>query len=212
MKTRITLTLAALLLMGSTASSQLNQYAKLTSCSEENKTTETTFFAGMSASYSQVMSRPAGYLGARGGIVFNDKFSIGLAGYGLWYDYRLTELAGTTGTYHLEAGYTGLVLEFVQVLNENTRLNFSLLTGQGIAIYRYDRAYTSSLDWHEEIIDEDTFSVMEPGIELMINAGDRWWIGTTLSYCSTSPIQMEGTAQGMIEGLKAGISFTYLLF
>nr|MDA3833196.1 hypothetical protein [Spirochaetales bacterium] len=100
----------------------------------------------------------------------------------------------------------------VQVLGENARLNFSLLTGQGIAIYRYDRAYTGSLDWYEEKIDEDTFSVMEPGIELMIKTGDRWWIGTTLSYCSTSPIQLTDTNQGMIDGVKAGISFTYQLF
>ncbi len=211
MKTRITLTIAAILLMGSTASSQLNQYAKLTCAREGERTIEPAFFAGMSASHTQVMSRPAAYLGGRAGVVFNDKFSIGLAGYGLWYDYRLNELV-SSGTYHLEAGYTGLVLEYVQVLSENTRLNFSLLTGHGIAIYRYDRAYTGTLDWHAEIIDKDTFSVMEPGIELMIRTGDNLWIGASLSYCSTSPIQLQDTQQGLIEGIKTGISFTCLLF
>jgi len=211
MKTKILIAAAATLLFTLPASSQLNKYSSMKNESKTEFTGKTRIYAGMSVSYTSVDKQPAGYLGAKAGLVLNDNFSIGIAGSALWYDYRLTGLVDE-GTYHLESGYTGLFVEFTQNLGERVSINLSLLTGQGIAIYRMDRAYTESLSWYNEKIDEDTFGVMEPGIELLFRTNDKFSIGLSASYCSTSPLQLTGSSHGMLDGFRTGISFRYSIF
>ncbi|MCF8222322.1 MAG: hypothetical protein K9J25_04185 [Bacteroidales bacterium] len=211
MKTKILIAATAAFLMTLPVSSQINKYSSMKNETKTEFSGDTRIFAGMSVSYTSVDQQPAAYLGARAGLKLSNNFSIGIAGSALWYDYRLTGLVDE-GTYHLESGYTGLFVEFTQHMGEHVSINLSLLTGQGIAIYRMDRAYTESLSWYNEKIDEDTFGVMEPGIELLFRTGDKFSIGLSASYCSTSPLQLAGSSHGMLDGFRTGISFRYSIF
>ena len=174
----------------------------------KNKTPKIGFFGGLSVNYTEIFDDPAGSLGAKAGIIFNHKFSIGLAGYGLWYDYRLNDLV-QDGTYHMEAGYSGLYLEYLHPLSEKIKLGFSVITGHGIAQYKYDKQYLEGRPWYKEIIDRETFAVFEPGFEIMTQVGSKWWIGANISYRSTSPIKLQGTNEDFLNNYHTGISIRY---
>ena len=157
------------------------------------------------------MDMSAGWLGARVGVVFDHRFGIGLAGYGLSFDHTLSELA-EEGTYHLEAGYTGLFIEYLQPLGRNVKLNFSLLSGMGTAQYRYDKEYREGKPWYNEIIDRTDFHLYEPGIELQVRMAGKWWIGAYGTYRLTSPVEIEGAGEDLLQNYTAGISIKYGIF
>jgi hypothetical protein len=168
-------------------------------------------YIGISGSYTEVMSKPAGYLGAQLGIVFDKRYAIGLAGNALWYDYALSE-AVSNGTYHLEAGYAGIFFEYMQPLGSRIRLTFSLLTGMGVAKYTYDKAYRDSMPWYQRTIDTRDFSFIEPGIGLMGRVAKKWWIGLNGSYRATSPINLPSAPVNLLNNFSAGISVRFGIF
>lgn len=168
-------------------------------------------FAGVSAGYTQIQSKPAGFLGAKAGVVFNGKWGLGLAGNALWFDYRLNEIV-SDGTYHLESGYAGLYGEYLLRVGSRFSIGFSLLAGQGKALYKYDRSYAESLPWYQEIIDQEKFSVTEPGIELLFRTGKRSWLGLNGSYRLTSALKLTGAKPCMLNGFNTGLSFRYGIF
>lgn len=172
---------------------------------------EIGLYGELSMSYSEILARPAGYLGAKIGVVFNHRWAFGWGGSGLWYDYRLDELVND-GTYHMEGGYQGLFAQYMLPVGERVKVNFSVLSGTGIAMYKYDKDYQESREWYEESIDLETFAVFEPAAEAMVKVGNRTWVGVNGSFRNTSPIKLKGTDEGFLNNFNAGISVKYGIF
>jgi hypothetical protein len=168
-------------------------------------------YAGISGSYSVVMNKPAGWAGARLGVVFDKRFTVGLAGYALWYDYKLNTLV-SDGTYHLESGYAGAYFEYMQPFGNRFRLGFSLLLGQGTAKYTYDKDYREGKPWYEQTIDQQSFQVTEPGIEALVRIMPKWWIGLNGSYRATSPVRLTQTSTSLFNNFNGGISVRFGIF
>jgi hypothetical protein len=168
-------------------------------------------YAGLSGSYTEVMDKPAGWAGARLGFVLDKRFTVGLAGYALWYDHKLTELA-EEGTYHLESGYAGAYFEYMQPFGNHFKLGFSLLLGQGLAKYTYDKEYREGKPWYEQTIDQQTFTVTEPGIELLFRVAPKWWIGINGSYRATSPVRLMQTPENLFNNFNGGVSVRLGIF
>ena len=168
-------------------------------------------YIGLDVNYAGIDSEPAGDLGLKAVLALNSKWGIGLAGTGIWYDYRLDELS-EVGTYHLEAAYSGLIVEYNLALSPKSKVSFTLLSGMGVAQYRYDHEYQKDLVWTEEIIDRTSFAVFEPGFELMTRLSNKWWLGAGLAYRTTSPLRLIDTPEDMLQNFKGGIRVRYTLF
>lgn len=177
----------------------------------KNKTHEIGLYGGLSGTYSQTLSEPSGWLGAKVGVVFNHKWAFGWAASGLYFDHGLDALV-SDGTYHLEAGYAGMFAEYMLPLGKNVKVSFSILSGAGLAVYRYDKDFAENRPWYQEIIDQETFAVFEPGIDLMGRVSKRWWLGLNGSYRNTSPVKLTGTNELFLNKFNGGISLRYGIF
>jgi len=177
----------------------------------KNKIHEIGLYGGLSGTYSETLSKPSGWLGAKIGFVFNHKWAFGWAGNALSFDRRLDKNV-TDGTYHLEAGYAGVFAEYLQPIGKNMKISFSVLSGAGLALYKYDKEYAETRPWFQEIIDQETFAVFEPGIELMTKIGSHWWLGLNGSYRNTSPVKLTGTDDMLFNKFNGGISIRYGIF
>jgi hypothetical protein len=176
-----------------------------------NKTHTLGLYGGISGSYSPVMDQSAGWLSARAGIVFDHRFGIGVTGSALSFDRTLSEVV-EDGTYHLEAGYAGLFAEYLQPIGKNLKVVASLTSAMGTTQYRYDKEYREGRPWYEEIIDKAEFHLFEPGIEFQARLSRNWWIGANATYRFTSPVEMEGASNDLLQNYTAGISLKYGIF
>ncbi len=212
MKTKTIILSVLLLLSGLCVLAQENTANNyLFTLKGKNKTHEIGLYGGLSGSYSETLSKPSGWLGAKVGLVFNHKWAFGWAGNALYFDRRLDALA-TDGTYHLEAGYAGLFAEYMMPVGNSFKINFSILSGRGLAIYKYDKDFAEDRPWYQETIDQETFAVFEPGIELLTKIRGHWWFGVSGSYRNTSPVKLTGTDDMLFNKLNGGISIRYGIF
>ncbi len=165
-------------------------------------------YLGLSGSYTDVMGKGAGWLGGRIGVVFNHRFTVGVTGSALWYDYRLDELTAS-GTYHLETGYAGVFGEYMQPLGNRFKLGFSLVLGQGLAKFTYDRDFREDKPWYEQTIDQQVYSVTEPGVEALVRVAPKWWVGVNGSWRFTSPVGLKHTPDDLFQNFSGGVSVRF---
>jgi hypothetical protein len=166
---------------------------------------------GIAGKYSSFDSKPAGYMDFKASLIFDDKWGIGLAGSGLYYDKKLNKLVND-GTYHIYAGFGGLFVERIFHLNDYLMFNVGIISGYGEAYYKYDKEYLAKKVWYEEIIDQTTFFAIEPQIGFDFKLDKHLMMGITGSYCHTSPIKMIETDENMLNQFSGGISFKYVIF
>ena len=165
-------------------------------------------YLGLSGSYTDVMGRGAGWLSGRIGVVFNHRFTVGVAGSALWYDYQLDRLT-TSGTCHLETGYAGIFGEYMQPLGSRVKLGFSLVLGQGVAKYTYDKDFREGKPWYEQTIDQQNYTVTEPGVEALVRIAPKWWIGVNGSWRFTSPVGLKNTLDDLFNNFSGGVSHRF---
>lgn len=178
----------------------------------KNKTHTVGVYGGLYGSYSEVENNPAGYLGYRLGFVLDNRLTIGLGGFGLAYEERFAVRQTENETCHLEAGYAGLFIEYLQPLGKRTKLGFSLLMADGIAQYKLDKEFEENKTFHQIYVDRKNFHVTEPGIELSTRLAGRWWIGAYATYRSTSPVKLIDTDEDILRNFSTGISLKYGIF
>lgn len=206
MKTKLFLIICGFLWTGTLLQGQDKDY--VWSYQGKKKTNEIGLWAGLSGSYSEIMGKSAGYAGVKLGATLNHRWGIGVAAHGLLYDYRLSEVV-TDGTYHLEGGYSGLMIEYYIPVGQRFKINLSVLSGQGIVKYKYDKDFAEERPWYQETIDEETFAVFEPGIEIIARLSRKWWVGAHATYRNTSPIKLMGNDEDFMNNFNTGITFRY---
>jgi hypothetical protein len=168
-------------------------------------------YVGTALKASTFGTRSAGWLDLNAAISINDSWNIGIGGSGLCYDRKLSELV-TDGTYHIYAGYAGVLIEKNFRLSEDLNANVALLAGAGRTYYQYDRAYREKKLWKDEIIDETTFSVMRPSVTIEYRVTGNLWIGVTGSYLQTSPVELVGLSDDAFRSFAGGLSVKYGAF
>ncbi|MBC7891776.1 MAG: hypothetical protein H7Y12_06145 [Sphingobacteriaceae bacterium] len=102
--------------------------------------------------------------------------------------------------------------QYMRPIGKNMKISFSILSGAGLAMYKYDKDFAENRPWYQEIIDQETFAVFEPGIDLMAKVSKRWWIGLNGSYRNTSPVKLTGTDDLLFNKFNGGISIRYGIF
>lgn len=177
----------------------------------KNKTNTLGLYGGMSGTFTEVLDKPAGFLDAKVGLVFNQNWTIGIAAKGLAFDHTLNEVVND-GDYRLEAGYAGMYIEYLLPLGHHVKISLSLLSASGIALYRYDKEQVEGKEWYEEVIDQDRYGVLEPGAEILVRLGKKWWIGARADWRSISPLKLKDTDENILDGGETGVSLRYGIF
>lgn len=212
MKTKQFLIILVMVLLTSNLFAQVQaQKNYLWTINTESKTHQVGLYGAISGQYTTLFNDPAFYLGARVGVVFNQKWVIGVEGHALNYDHRLTELS-TDGYYRLEAGHSGAYFEYLQSVGKSIKLSVGVLTAHGIAQYRYDKETAEHLEWYEEFLDRDHYALFQPGARVYIRIVGNWWASLEASYSTTSPVKLKGAAEDFLEGANWGLSVSYGIF
>jgi hypothetical protein len=170
--------------------------------------TELGGYLGLNGRYTTVDSDPAGWVDVRAAITFKNNWAIGLGASGLYYDKKLSKLVND-GTYHLNGGYAGFYIEKFFDVSDDLKISVSLLLGNGLVNYIYDKDYRKEKLWYQEKIDETTFTVWEPMVEIQYNLGSNLWLGLNGGFRNTSPIEMIGTDENVFNNFNAGFTFKW---
>ncbi len=164
--------------------------------------------------FSTINSEFALLLGGRGGVIINNSFIIGIAGYGVVTSHKLDDyfISGLPDTNaYLRMGYGGLCLGFIINPQKIIHITTSLLIGGGGALYTraYLQAEPDYWNKHRFTYESSPFMIIEPGIgaELNITKFMRFEVGA--SYRMISFLDLPKTAEGDISGLSGYISFKF---
>lgn len=168
-------------------------------------------YVGVNGRLSSVYSDAAGFLDGRIVGVINEKWGVGFSFSALHYDKGLTSLVND-GAYHLNAAYAGIYIERIFSLSDDFKFSVSVTSGMGEAQYQYDKDYRKEKVWTEEIIDKTTFAVFEPALEVQYNITGNYWIGIMGSFRNTSPLELIGADEQLLQKFTGGISLKYGLF
>jgi hypothetical protein len=161
--------------------------------------------------YTTIDGSAAGIVDVKAGIILDGTWGFGVGLAGTYLDRELSALV-TDGTYHLSAGYSGFYVERYFRCNDELVISVSLLMGQGVITYQYDKEYRTEKAWKDEVIDLTTFAVFEPGISVQYRVGSAFWLQATASVRNTSPVQMLGTSESIMRKGSAGLSLRWDVF
>lgn len=149
-------------------------------------------FVAPVVSLSTIAGEGAVLVGLRGGIIINRSFVLGLAGYGLasdvgvtWYDNR-----------HLDFGYGGLFLEYVNRPHKLVHVSVHSLLGGGGLKYRHDRY-------------DDAVFVFEPGLDVTLNITKHIRMGIGGSYRMVHDVDLDRLINNDISGPSASLIFKF---
>jgi len=178
------------------------------------------WYVGPSASYTQFGCKNTFMPGIEGGIILNHFFSIGLAGSitANINNLYFRNIQDTMGANFI-GGYAGVRMEFTVFPKFPVHFSFPLLIGGGASAYLYQfNAYLTYYDnnnWQMnhhgnwEILDWNSFFVLEPGIRAEVNIVKflRFWIGGTYRWVpSYKLINTKGDFMNNFN-LNAGLKF-----
>ena len=146
-------------------------------------------------------------VGGHGGIILNDKFTIGLGGYGITTRSKFTGLNGQNDLY-LGGGYGGLILGYSLFAKEIFHLNFPILFGGGglDVLEDRDNIFTNGFD---NITETSGFFIVEPGAELEINIARffRFAIGGT--YRFMEGVDLSSVSNSKLDDWSTHVSFKF---
>lgn len=163
---------------------------------------------GFDINFGEIDSKITSNFSVNGALEITSFLDLGLRGTGIWYDYRMNELDNVK-TYHLESAYGGIVIEPKINITKKFKISFPIFIGSGLIQYKYDHEYLDELTWTEEIIDKETYSLIEPGINFTYNLSNKVGIYANVNYRLTSPIRLIETRDDLLNIPTAGLGFKY---
>ncbi|HHT47901.1 MAG TPA: hypothetical protein GXZ98_01220 [Firmicutes bacterium] len=139
------------------------------------------------------------FVGGYGGWFINHCFLIGGGGYGLANDIK-APVTGDGEPRYYEMGYGGLVLEYVNNSYKLVHFTINTLIGAGGLGYRSNR---------ERFSNEDTFFIIEPGINAELNVSSHFRVGLGVGYRYIDGIQLEGITEKDLNGMYASLTLKF---
>ena len=147
-------------------------------------------------------------VGAKGGIVINHSFSIGIAGYGL---PSQVDGLGSYSKYNLGFGYGGLYMEYEALAESAMHISLGVTGGAGgVSLFeKCNFVYDETCADKMKSIEEDAFYFVEPEANLVINV-TRWFkMGFGASYRVVRGVNMKGTNNDALSGLAGQVSLRF---
>lgn len=155
------------------------------------------------------------YMGGKGGLLINNTFTIGLAGYGLLPFHRLESVVNINNENpYLFFGYGGLYLEYIIKPMNAVHINANCIIGGGGAGYIYAVYRSNRYDGYDEYdYVTDPVFVIEPGINMGVNLTKWFRIDVGGSYRFVNVIEdYDIVSEDDLKGFSGNISFKFGLF
>ncbi len=122
------------------------------------------------------------FVGGKMGFTFNNKFSIGLAGYGLVNNSNFIIPTTTPELVSVDMGYGGLSMEYTLFSNKKIHFTIPVVLGVGnISIYE-DNEDDFYFDRYFDEIESSSAFVVEPGVNMEINLFKFFRVDIGASY------------------------------
>jgi hypothetical protein len=174
------------------------------------------WFVGPAGGYTRFCSSDVALAGLSAGMIINHNFTIGVTGFGVANSEYLTynQFIDTTNV-RLEGGYGGLLLEYTLFPKSAVHVTFPLLIGGGSMAYinTYEDTNWDGDEWdcdqHHNVVDQDAFFVIEPGIRAEVNILKFMRFGAGISYRYTPDLDMVNTSSGFINNFTASASLKF---
>jgi len=111
--------------------------------------------------------------------------------------------------YHLESGYSALLIKPKLRVNEWLEIGLPLETGNGLLQYRYANEYREDKVWTEEILDRVNHSVYSAGIEPKLLLPGHGAISLGFGYRGTGPLRTNLAESGELNGFWGRMGYSY---
>lgn len=144
-------------------------------------------------------------VGGHGGIILDNRFTLGLGGYGITTRSRFNGLTSQENVY-LGGGYGGLLLGYSILAREVVHLNFPILFGGGgIDILEdQDGIFSNGVG---RITESSGFFIVEPGVEVEINIARFFKLAIGGTYRIIEGANLNDIDTDKLGGLSTHISF-----
>ncbi|OFX88563.1 MAG: hypothetical protein A2W99_09180 [Bacteroidetes bacterium GWF2_33_16] len=157
-------------------------------------------------------------VGGRLGLIFNDKFSIGLGGYGLATEhitpYGLDTEANYDPASKIGFGYGGFVFEYILFGNKLVHFTIPVLVGGGGAsLYKDIIINEEEFTWDDfKTYESSAFFVLEPGINLEVNITKFMRFDLGASYRLVQFTEMDYLSNDDLSNLAINASLKFGIF
>lgn len=158
------------------------------------------FFVGQTSKVTELNGEAGLLMGGQAMFVFNHKFNIGGAGYGLVTPVEPLG-AGPSSDDYLVFGYGGMVFE--PVFRAEKAIHFSIPILLGAGAYGERRGY-----WNEPDFDEP-FWVVEPGLNVNLNVFRVFQVGIGASYRYVADAFVADMETEELNGLAGHLSLKF---
>lgn len=139
--------------------------------------------------------------GFRGGWIVNRTLAIGFEGHGIIPTAEFQEvLPGRNAI--LLGGYGGMFLEPIVFSNEVVHVTFPIAGGAGWLGYHDDWENDNNNSDFDEIIDDDVFWYLEPGIGLEVNVARHFRIAMGVTKRFTQDLELEFARDSEFENMN----------
>lgn len=154
------------------------------------------------------------FIGGKLGFTMNEKFSVGLAGYGLVNNSNfLREIAPSSGTFSSTSigfGYGGLNMEYTLFNNKVVHFTIPVVVGAGgVYLYEDDGDYFNN-DWDE--IENSAAFVVEPGLTVELNLFKYFRVDIGASYRYVSGTDLLYLDDEDLSDLSYNVTFKFGFF
>lgn len=140
------------------------------------------FYVAPSFQLTHWQDRSGVMVGGKAAWVLNQKFGIGLAGYGLTSRNNIGEVFPYNNVF-LQVGYGGILLEYTPMPAQLLHFSFPIVIGLGGAAYTNDAVgNNTSGSYSYEVYQTDTFFIVEPGIQAELNLAKFLRAGLGVGY------------------------------
>ncbi len=156
-------------------------------------------FGAISFKSTEIRDEAIVFAGLRGGWIVNRTLGIGFEGYGAIptakFDDIVPEQVVTLG------GYGGMFLELILFSNQVLHVTFPVSGGAGWFGY-YEDWENSNNTYSDDLIDDDVFWYVEPGVDLELNVSRNFRLAGGVSKRYTQDLELINTDQNAFETLS----------
>ncbi len=147
-------------------------------------------------------------VGGRGGWIYKHTYAIGGGFYGLLRDIEV-EVPRTNSERDFEFAYGGLELEYIIAPRRDLHLSAQTLVGFGGLTDRYQRVYVYYDEYGRLGGPDDSFFILEPGLNLVWNMKTYLQIYFGASYRYIRGVGVEGLRNADLNGLSVAVTFKF---
>ena len=111
--------------------------------------------------------------------------------------------------YHMESGYSALLIKPKFRIGERLEIGLPLETGTGLLQYRYTGDYREEVVWTDEILDRVNHSVYSAGIEPKLLLPGHGAVTLGIGYRVTGPLRTKLAEDGELNGFWGRMGYSY---